>query len=76
MRDREDFMERLHKVRVNLRILTEDIKYPLDDEGQQWLDGANVLIEHLFNIELKKDIETVLRVIGAQQKEEQKEAKE
>lgn len=69
MRDRGDFIENLKTVSTHLLILTEDIKYPLNEERQQWLDGANLLIQHLISQEMKDDIEAVLREIGRQQKE-------
>jgi hypothetical protein len=64
MRDRDDFIENLKEVRTHLLILTEDIKYPLPEERQRLLDGANLLIEHLLNMEIKDDIEAILRNIG------------
>lgn len=70
MRDRDDFIENLKEVRTHLLILTEDIKYPLSDERQKWLDGANLLIKALFNAEMKDDIERVLRKIGEKQAQE------
>jgi hypothetical protein len=73
MRDREDFIENLKTVSTHLLILTEDIKYPLSEERQQWLDGANLLIQHLIGQEMKDDIEAVLREIGRQQKEDDPE---
>ena len=69
MRDREDFIENLKEVRTHLLILTEDIKYPLSEERQKWLDGANLLIKALYNAEMKDDIENVLREIGKGMKE-------
>lgn len=73
MRDRADFIENLKEVRTHLMILTEDIRYPLSKERQEWLDGANLLIKHLHDQELKDDIEAVLREIGKQQKEGEKD---
>lgn len=70
MRDRADFIENLKEVRTHLLILTEDIKYPLPEERQKLLDYANQLIGHLFNMEIRDDIEAVLRKIGEQQAEE------
>ncbi|MGI6751110.1 MAG: hypothetical protein ACOX4U_00595 [Anaerovoracaceae bacterium] len=64
MRSREDFIENLKIVRTHLLILTEDIKYPLSDQRQEWLDGANLLIKHLYDQELKDDIEEVLRALA------------
>ena len=68
MRDRDDFIENLWAARIHLLILTEDIKYPLSDERQKWLDGANLLIGHLYASEMKDDIEAVLRLAGDDQK--------
>lgn len=70
MRDRADFIENLQTVRTHLLILTEDIKYPLDELGQKCLDGANRCIEYLYNAEMKKDIEAVLREVGERQAKE------
>lgn len=70
MRDREDFIENLSTVRTHLLILTEDIKFPLNEERQKWLDGANLLIEHLYHQEIQDDIRAVLEKLGEQQKEE------
>jgi hypothetical protein len=64
MRDRADFIENLRQVYTHLLILTEDIKYPLPEERQEWLDGATLLIRHLHNLEMKDDIEKVLRKMG------------
>ncbi len=60
MRGKADFIRNLQIVRTHLLILTGDIKYPLSEERQIWLDGANLLIKHLFNEILKEDIETAL----------------
>lgn len=73
MRDRQDFIENLKTVRTHLLILTEDIKYPLSEERQKWLDGANLLIKHLYNEELKDDIRQVFRIVGKKQKQEDKQ---
>ena len=67
MRDRADFIENLKEVRTHLLILTEDIKYPLSQERQKWLDYANLLIKHLCHAEMKDDLESVLRKIGEKQ---------
>lgn len=64
MRDRADFIENLKIVRTHLLILTEDIKYPLSEDKQKWLDGANLLIKHLYNEILKEDIEAVIKAAG------------
>lgn len=74
MRDRDDFIENLKEVRTHLLILTEDIKYPLPEERQRLLDGANLLIGHLLNMEIKDDIERVLRKVGEAQAREDTEA--
>ena len=71
MRDRQDFIENLKTVRTHLMILTEDIKYPLSEQRQKWLDGANYLIKILYHEEMKDDLGAVLRKIGEQQAEEQ-----
>lgn len=71
MRDRADFIENLKEVRTHLLILTEDIKYPLPEERQKWLDGANLLIKCLYHAEMKDDIEAVLRKIGEKQGQSQ-----
>ena len=68
MRDKADFMENLKQAYTHLLILTEDIKYPLSEAQQKWLDGATLLVRHLHNETLKEDIEKVLRTIGEQQK--------
>lgn len=70
MRDRADFIENLSIVRTHLLILTEDIKFPLNEERQKWLDGANLLIKHLYHQEMQDDIRAVLEKLGEQQKEE------
>lgn len=58
---REDFIKALKEAHTSLLILTEDIKYPLSEERQKWLDGATLLIRHLFEKEMEADIEAVLR---------------
>lgn len=70
MRDRDDFIKNLQDANVSLLILTEDIKYPLSEERQKWLDGAKVLIGHLVAMEMQDDIAAVLQSVGEQQKEE------
>ncbi len=70
MRDRADFIENLKTVYIHLMILTEDIKYPLPEERQKWLDGAKFLIEHLHRLEMQDDIEKVLRATGEKIKNE------
>lgn len=70
MRDRADFIENLSTVRTHLLILTEDIKFPLNEERQEWLDGANLLIKHLYHQEMQDDIRAVLETLGEHQKEE------
>jgi hypothetical protein len=67
--DRNDFIANLKKAHSCLLILKEDIRYPLSEERQELLDGAVLLIEHLFDLELADDIEVVLRKVGEQQKE-------
>lgn len=66
MRDRSDFISNLQKVYTHLLILKEDIKYPLSEERQKWLDGATLLISHLHKLEMRDDIEAVLREVGGQ----------
>lgn len=61
MRDREDYLKNLGTVRTHLLILTEDIKYPLSEERQQWLDGANTLIRFLYNAEMKDEIMSIMQ---------------
>lgn len=60
MRDRADFIENLKEAYTHLMILREDIRYPLSEERQKWLDGAELLVRVLYNAELKDDIEKAL----------------
>lgn len=64
-RDRTDFINNLQEVYTHLLILTEDIKYPLSEERQKWLDGATLLVEHLHREMMKEDIEAALRAMSA-----------
>jgi hypothetical protein len=73
MRDRADFIENLKEVYIHLLILTEDIKYPLSQERQKWLDGATLLVGHLHKEMMRDDIEAVLRVISKQSGEDMNE---
>lgn len=74
MRDRDDFIKTLQDANVSLLILTKDIKYPLSEERQKWLDGAQLLIGHLVAMEMQDDIAAVLQNIGKQQQEETPDA--
>ena len=67
---RDDFIANLKEAHTRLLILKEDIKYPLSAERQKWLDGATLIVGHLFDLELADDIEAVLREVGEQQGEE------
>ena len=64
---REDFIKVLKEAHTSLLILQEDIKYPLSEDRQKWLDGATLLISHLHKLEMRDDIEAVLREVGEQQ---------
>jgi hypothetical protein len=66
-RDRTDFINNLQEVYTHLLILTDDIKYPLSEERQKWLDGATLLIAHLHREMMKEDIEAALRSFGKQE---------
>jgi|CZCB01.1.fsa_nt_gi hypothetical protein len=65
MRDRADFICNLKEAYTHLLIMTEDIKYPLSEERQKWLDGATLLIGHLHSEIMKEDIEAALRAMAA-----------
>jgi hypothetical protein len=64
--NRDGFITNLKEAHTRLLILKEDIKYPLSEERQKWLDGATLLIGYLFDLELADDIEAVLRKLGEQ----------
>ncbi|HSW65185.1 MAG TPA: hypothetical protein VLH56_18035 [Dissulfurispiraceae bacterium] len=62
--NRDGFITNLKEAHTRLLILKEDIKYPLSEERQKWLDGATLLIGHLHRLEMRDDIEAVLREVG------------
>lgn len=64
MRDRADFIENLKMAQVHLMILVEDIKYPLPEERQEWLNGAYMLINYLSKMEMQDDLKEVLAAMG------------
>jgi hypothetical protein len=66
---REDFIKVLKEAHTSLLILQEDIKYPLSEDRQKWLDGATLLIQHLFEKEMEADIEAVLRAFHKSMRE-------
>ncbi len=68
---REDFIKVLKEAHTSLLILQEDIKYPLSEDRQKWLDGATLLIRHLFEKEMEADIEAVLRAFHKSMEEAQ-----
>ena len=66
-KDREEFIENLKIVYVSLLMLTEDIKYPLNEQNQRFLETATQLIGAISRDILKEDIKAVIRSIGEQQ---------
>lgn len=69
MRDRADFIENLKMAQVHLMILVEDIKYPLSEERQEWLNGAYMLINYLSKMEMQDDLKEVLAAMGEKEVE-------
>lgn len=69
MRDRKDFIENLQLAHVHLMILREDIRYPLSEERQKFLDYAYLLLDNLIKLEMKDDLMACI----AKRKEEEDE---
>ena len=66
LRDRSDFIDNLKAAHTHLLVLTEDIRYPLDEQQQKFLDVATKAVGFILNQFLKEDIEAVLAAVAEQ----------
>lgn len=64
MENREDFIKRLKEANACLMVLTEDIKYPLEEQRKELLDGAAAFIKYLCKAELEDDLKKGLKELG------------
>jgi len=69
MRDRDDFIENIKAAHTHLLILQDDIKHPLSEQHQEFLEVSKKAIGIIIHDMMKEDIEAVLREMGRQQQE-------
>ena len=70
MRDRADFIENIQTVHTHLLILLDDIKYPLSEQHQKFLEVSEKAIGMIIHEMMKEDIRAVLTEVSRQQQEE------